>query len=125
MNDWYERMEAMQETQHTVVVREPDGSMAGMTDVAWSAHTPTVVQQRFTGVRPDARGRGIGKWIKATMVERIRELHPEARWISTWNAASNDPMLAINHQLGFRRYRVGTEYQITRDELAARIGGDG
>jgi hypothetical protein len=30
-------------------------------------------------------------------------------------------MLAINKQLGFRQYRAGTEYQIDRDRLAARV----
>lgn len=122
MRDWYERIDAFQETTHTVVAREPDGSMSGMTDVSWSPHLPAVIDQRFTGVRPDARGRGIGKWIKAAMLEHVRTLHPAARWVSTWNAVSNEPMLAINHRLGFRRCREGADYQISRGELAARIG---
>jgi len=29
-------------------------------------------------------------------------------------------MLAINMKMGFEQYRVGTEYQISRDALAAR-----
>jgi len=86
-----------------------------------ASHTPAVVQQQFTGVRPDARGRGLGKWIKAAMLQRVHELYPEARWISTYNAMSNDPMLAINHALGFRRHRAGAEYQISRDDLAKKL----
>jgi GNAT superfamily N-acetyltransferase len=121
MAEWFERMAEVQETNHTMVTREPDGSLSGMTSVTWSVHMPAAVQQQFTGVRPDARGRGLGKWIKAAMLRRVHELYPEARWISTYNATSNDPMLAINHALGFRRHRVGAEYQISRDDLAKRI----
>ncbi len=121
MSEWYERMAAVQETSHTVVAREPDGSLSAMTDTTWSPHMPEVIHQQFTGVRPDARGRGIGKWIKAVMVRRIHELYPEAQWITTYNATSNDPMLAINHALGFRPHRSGAEYQISRGDLAKMI----
>jgi hypothetical protein len=30
-------------------------------------------------------------------------------------------MLAINKKLGFKEFRAATEYQISRDDLAARI----
>jgi hypothetical protein len=30
-------------------------------------------------------------------------------------------MLAINKKLGFKQFRAGTEYQITRDGLAERV----
>jgi hypothetical protein len=30
-------------------------------------------------------------------------------------------MLAINKELGFREYRASTEYQMGRDDLAARV----
>jgi len=121
VREWYERMAAVQEQSHSVMAREPDGSLSGLTEVVWSPHAPQVIDQRFTGVRTDARGRGIGKWIKAAMLQHVRELHPEARWVSTYNAGSNEPMLAINRQLGFRRHRVGKTYQMTRDRLAARV----
>jgi GNAT superfamily N-acetyltransferase len=125
VREWYERWESVQEVSHIVMAREPDGSLSGLTEVSWCAHTPQVVHQQFTGVRPAARGRGIGKWIKAAMLQHVRELHPEARWVSTYNAGSNEPMLAINHQLGFRLYRAGKAYQMTRDQLAARVGALG
>ena len=123
MREWYERMASVGEESHTVIAREADGLISAMTDVTWAAHTPEVVHQQFTGVRPEARGRGIGKWIKAAMLRKVHELHPEARWITTDNATSNDPMLKINHALGFRRHRVGAAYQISREDLARKISG--
>jgi hypothetical protein len=41
--------------------------------------------------------------------------------VVTENAGSNAPMLAINKKLGFKQYRAETEYQISRDTLAARV----
>jgi hypothetical protein len=55
------------------------------------------------------------------MLERMRKLHPEARYVWTWNAFSNVAMLGINDALGFKLHRAGVEYQISRDELAARV----
>jgi ribosomal protein S18 acetylase RimI-like enzyme len=92
-----------------------------MTDTTWAPYRRTVVEQRFTGVRPDSRGRGLGKWIKAAMLELLRQRHPEIESVVTENAGSNVPMLAINKKLGFKQYRAETEYQISRDTLAARV----
>ena len=79
-----------------------------------------MIEQQFTGVLPSARGRGLGKWIKAAMLTHIRDVYPDVRWVSTGNAGSNAPMLAINKKLGFKQFRVGSEYQMSRDRLAAR-----
>ena len=51
----------------------------------------------------------------------MHELYPMAEWVVTDNAGSNAPMLAINMKMGFKQYRVGTEYQVSRDALAARL----
>ena len=119
----YERLALIKGRRHTIVTREPDGHISGMTDVGWAPFRETFVNQRFTGVNPKDRGRGIGKWIKAAMLEYIRKTHPQARWMTTGNAESNGPMLAINHRLGFKQYRPSTAYQISREKLAEFVAG--
>lgn len=121
IRDWVERLEITKTKWHNVLTREPDGTISGMTDVEWSPYSGTRIEQQFTGVFPAARGRGIGKWIKAAMLLHLRELYPEARWVVTENAHSNAPMLKINRDLGFRPFRTSTSYQMTRQELEARI----
>lgn len=121
MRDWYARVAIRDERMHSILTREPDGLMSSITEAAWAPHRPAIVEQRFTGVRPDARGRGLGKWIKAAMLRHLHELYPKAEWIVTENAGSNAPMLAINKMLGFKEYRAGAEYQISRDDLAAVV----
>jgi GNAT superfamily N-acetyltransferase len=119
--EWYAEMDIGHENHHLVIAREPDGVIAGVTDMTWAPFRPTVIEQEFTGVLPAARGRGIGKWIKATLLAHVRELYPDLRWVITGNAGSNAPMLAINKSLGFKEYRAGSEYQISRDRVAARV----
>jgi GNAT superfamily N-acetyltransferase len=121
IRDFYARLEIGREQLHTILTREPDGVISAITDMTWAPHRPAIINQQFTGVRPDARGRGLGKWIKAAMLAHLRDLYPEAQWVATQNAGSNAPMLAINKQLGFKQYRAETEYQIGREGLAARI----
>lgn len=121
IREWNEQSALAHKVLHNVLTREPDGSISGMTDVEWAPYSRTHIQQEFTGVLPSARGRGIGKWIKAAMLLHIRELYPDAQWVVTGNAHSNAPMLKINRALGFQPYRTAVEYQITRDELGAKL----
>jgi GNAT superfamily N-acetyltransferase len=121
MREWYTRMELRGDVQHTVLAREPDGSISGINDLEWAPYRRTIIHQQLTAVHPNARGRGLGKWIKAANLLRIRSLYPDAQWISTQNAGSNAPMLAINKKLGFKQYRVGSSYQISRERLAERL----
>jgi mycothiol synthase len=118
--EWYERMRMQGMVEYTMLTREPDGIISGITDMSYAPYKPNMINQGFTGVRTDARGRGLGKWLKAAMLLHVFEIYPNLEWVVTDNAGSNAPMLAINTRMGFKQYRAGTEYQITRDRLTAR-----
>ena len=115
----YSRMLELGGVHHVLIAREPDGTIVGTTDVEWYPQNPTSISQGFTGVEPAERGRGLGKWLKAAMLEIAVERHPEATKVVTGNANSNDPMLSINHRMGFKEHRGGSSYQISRDALGA------
>lgn len=119
--DWYQRMEVSGSVVHTALVRDPDGSIVGITDLRQNPYEPGLVRQGFTGVHPRARGRGLGKWLKAAMLQHVRHAHPDAVAITTDNAGSNAPMLAINTALGFRLQRVQTFYQVSRETLGRAV----
>lgn len=121
IREWNEQFALVGMVFHTALTREADGTISGMTDVEWAPFSRTHIQQQFTGVLPSARGRGIGKWLKAAMLLHIRALYPDAQWVATGNARSNAPMLKINRDLGFEPYRTAIEYQITREELGAKL----
>jgi GNAT superfamily N-acetyltransferase len=115
--DWYARLDKQGGSDHTVLTRESDGTISGITDMNYAPYQPQFIEQGFTGVRPDARGRGLGKWLKAAMLLHVREIYPDLKTVVTGNASSNGPMLAINTQMGFKEHRPGNEYQITLEKL--------
>lgn len=104
---------------HTVLAVEEDGSVSGMTEMLWYPDRPEKAVQEFTGVAPDRRGRGIGKAVKAAMLEFVRDRHPELKAITTTNETRNAPMLSINERLGFRRTKETEQYRISKSDLEA------
>jgi GNAT superfamily N-acetyltransferase len=90
-------------TNFTSVARHiPSGEFAGYSNVLFQRFHPEQAQQGDTGVDPAHRNKGLGRWMKAEMIERLVQDHPEIRWINTENAESNKPMLDINIALGFK-----------------------
>lgn len=106
---------------HTFITREPDGAISGMTEMIFQPEKPQYIYQDLTGVIPEYRGRGLGKWLKAAMLDYVRRTLPDMRWVITGNANSNAPMLAINHALGFKAYRGQSIYEIGVDKLQAHL----
>jgi GNAT superfamily N-acetyltransferase len=102
-------------------VEESSGRLVGLTTITIRPGTPDRVWVGDTGVDVEHRGRGLGKWLKASITERILTELPEVRWVITWNAGSNDAMLGINTELGFRTVAVHTTWQIATDQLRARL----
>ncbi|MBO0831480.1 MAG: GNAT family N-acetyltransferase [Actinobacteria bacterium] len=110
-------------------VEEASGRFVGLTDINISPGVPDRVWVGDTGVEPGHRGHALGKWLKASITRRILAELPGVRWVITWNAGSNDAMLGINEQLGFRTAFVMTTWQIPTDQLrhrlmAATVGAD-
>ncbi|MEE9173694.1 MAG: GNAT family N-acetyltransferase [Thermoplasmata archaeon] len=96
---------------------EEDGRISGYTVMGYHPSEGTLIRQYGTGVREVYRGRGLGKWVKAAMLLRIREEFPEVRVVITGNATTNAPMLSINDRLGFKPYKDGIEAQIPLQDV--------
>ena len=88
----------------TVAVHEQTGAVAGLTELELGP--PPRAFQEDTAVVPAHRGSGLGLWIKADMLCRLRAERPDVTEVITGNAASNEHMLRINTQLGFRPHRA-------------------
>jgi len=87
--------------------------LVGYTEVALFESWPEMGDQWDTGVLPEYRGRGIARWVKTAMLEWLRQEHPEVRLMTTWNAAVNDSMLAVNKRLGYGERETWVEAEVT------------
>ncbi len=102
----------------TIYVRQrKTGNLAGYTEVFWSPFEPETLYQGDTGVFPQYRGRGLGKWLKAAMLEKVLRDRPQVKRVRTGNANSNAPMLKINYELGFRPYKQWTTWQVELEKV--------
>src|SRR5690606_15382234 len=99
----------------------PSGEFAGLTDVFLPRLFPSQGRQGDTGVDPAPRSKGLGRWLKAEMLKWIASSRPEAKRIDTFNAGSNEPMLAINVEMGFEPILVENVWQATVEEVRANL----
>ena len=76
--------------------------IAGYTEVFWLASRPDLLGHGDTGVSPEYRNRGLGRWLKAAMMEKVLMDRLQVTRVRTGNAESNAPMLSINREMGFK-----------------------
>jgi GNAT superfamily N-acetyltransferase len=98
------------------------GKIAGYTEVFWNPNKPMNLGQGITAVWPQYRGSGIGRFLKAAMLTRVRQERPEVLRVRTDNADMNAPMLKINTELGFKPYIAETVWQVDVPEARKIIG---
>ncbi len=107
---------------YTLISREEDGRMSGLTEVNYEPRDPHRIEQGLTGVRPEFRGRGLGKWLKALMIFHVKENYPKVEIVVTGNAEANAPMLSVNQRMGFKKYKSGDAYKFKIEEISKKLG---
>ncbi|CAN5202252.1 GNAT family N-acetyltransferase [soil metagenome] len=83
-------------------VHRPTGRMVAYTTMGVPRTAPQRAYQWDTLVLTEHRGHRLGTLVKLACLQRLAEQVPEARVISTWNAAENAPMIRVNDALGAR-----------------------
>jgi mycothiol synthase len=81
------------------VAIDPEGRWLGLSNLERPLDDGTFLWQGLTGVRRDARGRGIAIALKLRTVAFAKASGIDH--IKTWNDQRNRPMLAINEAMGF------------------------
>ena len=94
------------------IVEKASGRFAGYTETVWNPNRPEILRQDMTGVFPEYRGRGLGRWLKAAMLDKVLKERPSVKYVRTGNADSNAAMLKINREMGFQPYTAGALWQI-------------
>lgn len=108
------------------VVNRESGKFAGYTETVWNPNRPEILRQDMTGVHPTYRGRGLGRWLKAAMLDKVIRERPQVKYVRTGNADSNAAMLKINNELGFKPYMANALWQVelrqVQEYLLSRAG---
>ena len=99
------------------VLEKATGKFAGYTETVWNANRPEILRQDMTGVFPQFRGKGLGRWLKAAMLEKMITIHPEIKFVRTQNADTNAAMLRINNELGFKPYMTSILWQMEINQV--------
>ncbi|GGQ99899.1 GNAT family N-acetyltransferase [Deinococcus ruber] len=103
-----------------VVEHLPTEQFVAFSQVGWHPTRAALIDQWGTGVHPDHRGQGLGKWVKAAVLQDLPAHNPEGLKIYTGNADVNAAMLGINRALGYAPAFNRIEWQgQTQDILAA------
>lgn len=97
---------------HRLVARHRgSGELAGHTIVAVDQEQPEAGEQHDTTVVGAHRGHRLGLLLKSGMNLWLREVQPQLETIDTWNAESNDHMIAVNDALNYRIMGRAIQYQ--------------
>ena len=92
-------------------IEDVTGRIVGYTELAFHPRLPQLIYQNGTCVFTEFRNRGIGRWLKASLVLKLLDELPEAHWITTGNADVNASMLKINYEMGYKPCEVTAFWQ--------------
>ena len=88
------------------------GRLAGHSVVAVDIEVPRLAHQHDTSVLREHRGHRLGLLVKAEMMRWLAVQEAQIESLDTWNAETNDHMIAVNERLGYRV--VGRELAFQR-----------
>jgi mycothiol synthase len=88
---------------------DKDGRYLGVSNMFRSLDDPSFIWQGITGVRREARGKGIAMALKLRTVRYAIDNGIEH--IKTWNDVHNKPMLSINEAMGFAKQPAWISYE--------------
>jgi GNAT superfamily N-acetyltransferase len=110
-------------TTYWTLATDLEGETVAFTALGVPIDPPDCVYQWGTVVLRGHRGHRLGLAVKAANLAALQAGHPERRVVSTQNAETNAPMVAINDKMGFRAVEVLLEFQRTVPVQSADAAG--
>ena len=94
-----------------IAVHKPTGDFVGYTQIKTQDLQPDLAWNWDTAVDSRHRNKGLGRWLKAMLIQRVVGAYPDLERVDTFNAGSNEPMLEINLEMGFEPIHVANAWQ--------------
>ena len=110
------------ELRVVAAVHEQSDEVAGLTYLVVYQQRPEVADQQDTAVLAAHRGHGLGAWMKAANLQWLATDRPAVKSVRTSNAAENEHMLRVNHQVGFRVDATTENREVRLADLVRRLG---
>ncbi|MCL1594003.1 MAG: hypothetical protein M3132_06610 [Actinomycetia bacterium] len=117
----YERTEGTMFRLTSAVRHLGTGEIVGFSELVTLKSGDPTLHTTLTVVHRDHRGFALGKWIKADAILRGLDRFPGTTHIETENAFSNEPMLAINEEIGFTPEQTSVVYQISTERIRSYL----
>jgi GNAT superfamily N-acetyltransferase len=109
---------------HSLAARhDATGDLAGLTQLAVEPDQPEWAYQLVTAVTREHRGHRLGMLLKVGMLELLAEREPRLQAIVTSNTGSNEHMIAINAEMGFRVLDTWQRWELGVPEAAQPAPG--
>jgi hypothetical protein len=108
---------------YTVALLDSRGQMIGHSNGFISEEQPRDMYQAMTGIVRTWRGHGLSRWLKAALFERVGKDFPANEALITDMRAVNEPILAVNAQMGYELLSRGHEYLLRREALSQTAAG--
>lgn len=106
-----------------IAFEDGTGSPVGMSQLGRRHTNETTWFVTTTMVDPEHRGHALGKWVKAAACLDAMERWPRAEWMETGNAFTNEPMLGINHAMGFHHEYTMSDVELAVEDAEAYLAG--
>ena len=101
------------------------GELVGVHSLAFTPHDVKKAFVGITGVLPAHRGHRLGRRLKAELTLRLLTEQPQIECVVTGNADSNEAMLTINREMGYRPHASGATWEVQRSHLEGLLAHRG
>ena len=102
---------------YTYALFDPNENMIGHSNAIITEADPSNVYQAMTGINREYRGRGLSRWLKASLFFKIGEDFPGNKTMTTDMRAINAPIQKVNTEMGYVLQSSGNEFEISVEGL--------
>ncbi|MFG1948672.1 hypothetical protein [Nonomuraea sp. NPDC048826] len=96
----------------TLTAVQAEGELAAYAVAVVDAPWEPRARQYGPVVLPDHRGRRLGLWVNAALIQRLRKVHSHVNEIEIASAEDESHLLALRRHLGFQPYRRTRRYEL-------------
>lgn len=104
--DFILKMEEMEKVRQAsckyLIIRDMNSKLIALSYVAHKISEPAYARQMMTGVVPDYRRKGLGKFMKAAMYRYLIQEAPHIKGVRTSCITENYRIIGLNEQIGFK-----------------------